>query len=144
MSHKLKAFPEASRRLLQGNHAVKRVQVGMMIKITVPSLFQGPETSPVQQRTLVARRLPARIHPAGTVNKTHPWVGEEPSPGRRRSQERNVYSDWHTEGSNNLEIFFFLPVSLSVQIVRPPSPHRSDKDVDYKPKHLQGNILLHN
>lgn len=70
---------------------------------------QRPEIALVQQHTLVAPRLQARIHSACSVNKTPPGEEEEQSPWQRieARTEKNIYSNWHREG---LEVC--LPVSL--------------------------------
>lgn len=100
------------------------------------TVFQGPEISLVQQRTLVVERL---------VSTTHiPGAGRSEVRGETRgSQNRiNIYSNWHTEGFKNLEVC--LPVSSKYPDLSSPLPHLHPSypttDFDSKPKDLQDNV----
>lgn len=85
--------------------------------------FQRPEIALVQQRTLVAQRLPARIHSACTVNKTHPWGEEEQSPWQRVEARREKIP---IQTGTEKALRFVYQLALSIPICQSCSPHRSD------------------
>lgn len=126
MAHKLKAFPEASRRLLQGNNAMERVHFCMTMKNQFHHRFRVLKSPRCGSAPWWQEGLPARIQSECTVNKTHPgWgrskvLGNVPKPGRIK-----IYSNWHTEVFNNLEIC--LPVNRTYTHLPVPSLHQANR-----------------
>lgn len=89
MVHKLKAFPGASRRLLQGNNAMERVHFCMTIKNQFHHRFRVLKSPRCGSAPWWLEGLPARIESECTVNKTHPWVGEEQGPWQWAEARQN-------------------------------------------------------